>query len=234
MTGTSSSIQGVPLLEAQRTMADRAYEQLKNDIVLGKLEQGSKLIEEELAQQYGFSRGPIREAIRRLEGLQLVVRVPHAGVRVVTLSHRMMSDLYIMREALEGMSARLAAHAMSDKKIEELRQLLERHERAIEQADGKAYFQSEGDFDFHFRIAQASGNQWLLDHLYRELYQLIRMCRHQSAQAPMRPGTALQEHRQIVDAIARHDAELAELLMRRHISGAWEIVQQLLPGEENE
>ncbi|MBD3608982.1 MAG: GntR family transcriptional regulator [Gammaproteobacteria bacterium] len=221
-------------LESQRTMADKAYEQLKNAIIRGDLAQGSKITEEDLAAEFGFSRGPIREAIRRLEGMKLVVRVPHAGARVVTLSHQMMSDLYTVRESLEGMSARLAARSMSKEKIEELRALLDQHEQKIAEADGKNYFQSEGDFDFHYRVAQASNNEWLIQHLFGELYQLVRMCRYQTAKRPRRPVTALMEHRQILEAIARHDEELAELLMRRHISGAWEVIKPLLPREEKE
>lgn len=232
MTSDAAHMEPVSELGIQHTMADQAYEQLKHDIVRGKLAQGSKIVEEELAREYGFSRGPIREAIRRLEGLKLVVRIPHAGVRVVTLSHKMMGDLYVVREALEGMSARLAAQSMSEEKIDELWLLLEQHEQAIAETEGKSYFQREGDFDFHFRIAQASDNQWLIQHLHRELDQLIRMCRYQSAQTPMRPNTALAEHRQIVEAITRGDGELAEILMRRHISGAWKIVEPLLPRED--
>ena len=218
-------------LSEQRTIADRTYDQLKNDIIDGKLAQGSKIVEEDLAREYGISRGPLREAIRRLEGQKLVVRIPHAGARVVILSRQMMSDIYAVREALEGLSARLAAELMSDEKITALRQLLAQHEEGIKATDGKAYFQREGNLDFHYRIAEASGNRWLIEHLYRDLYQLIRMCRHQSAKIPERAAKALAEHHQIMEAIAQHDGELAEMLMRRHISGSWKIVRELLPEE---
>ena len=72
-----------------------------------------------------------------------------------------------------------------------------------------------------------------MDLLSSELYQLLRMCRHRSSQTPERPLRALQEHQQITDAIANRDPELAELLMRRHISGAWKIVKTLLEIEED-
>ncbi len=70
-----------------------------------------------------------------------------------------------------------------------------------------------------------------MDLLSSELYQLLRMCRHRTSQAPERPTKALTEHKQIVEAIASRDAELAEMLMRRHISGAWKTVKQLLNEE---
>lgn len=215
--------------DEQKTIADRAYRHLKNDIIDGKLAQGSKIVEEDLASEYGVSRGPVREAIRRLEGQKLVVRIPHAGARVVTLTRKMMADIYAVRESLEGMSVRLAAQRMSEEKIDALFRLLAQHEAAIAAVDGKTYLQHEGNLDFHYRIAEASGNQLLTDYLYRDLYQLIRMCRHQSAQLPERPARALAEHRQIVEAIAARDGELAELLMRRHISNSWKIVETLLP-----
>jgi DNA-binding GntR family transcriptional regulator len=145
----------------------------------------------------------------------------------------MMEDIYNARESLEGMAARLAARLMSDAEIESLSALLDQHAAAISETDGKAYFQREGDIDFHFRIAIASQNQWILEKLNGELYQLIRMCRHQSGQFPSRAQTALEQHRQIAAAIARRDEELAEILMRRHISGAWEIVKKILEDQND-
>jgi DNA-binding GntR family transcriptional regulator len=218
-------------LSDHQTLSEQVFNDLKEAIIKGELPQGSKITEDEIAKQYGISRGPLREAIRRLEGLRLLVRKPHAGTRVVTLTHSMMEEIYTVREALEGMSARLAAARMSDDEIDELRQLLEKHESSIDQSQGKEYFQREGDLDFHFRIAQASNNQWLMDLLSSELYQLLRMCRHRSSQTPERPLRALQEHKQITEAIASRDPELAELLMRRHISGAWKIVKDILDKE---
>ena len=139
-----------------------------------------------------------------------------------------MEDIYTARESLEGMAARLAARRMSQTEIDALSDLLDQHEANISETAGNAYYQREGDIDFHYRIALASKNQWILENLHGELYQLIRLCRHQSGQVPMRAQMALDQHRQIAAAIARRDEELAEILMRRHISGAWEIVKKIL------
>jgi DNA-binding GntR family transcriptional regulator len=195
------------------TLARRCFDSIKSDIISGQLEQGTKIVESDLALKYGISRGPLREAIHRLEQIKLIVRIPHAGSRVVILNSKMMEDIYIARESLEGMAARLAARLMPD---------------SISETEGRAYFQREGDIDFHYRIALGSQNQWILENLHGELYQLIRMCRHQSGRFPARAPIALDQHHQIADAIARRDEELAELLMRRHISGAWEIVKKIL------
>ncbi len=210
------------------TLAHRTFDSIKADIVNGELAQGIKIVESDLALKYGISRGPLREAIHRLEQIKLIVRIPHAGSRVVTLNTRMMEDIYSAREALEGMAARLAARLMPDADCAALSALLDQHEAGIGETEGRAYFQREGDIDFHFRIAIASQNHWILENLNGELYQLIRMCRRQSGQFPARAQTALDQHRQIAAAIAGRDEELAEILMRRHISGAWEIVKKIL------
>ncbi len=210
------------------TLAGRTFASIKADIISGELAQGSKIVESDLAAKYGISRGPLREAIHRLQQMKLIVRVPHAGSRVITLDTKMMEDIYRAREALEGMAARLAARLMSDAEIVSLKNLLDEHAEAISRADGKGYFQREGDIDFHYRIASASRNQWILENLNGELYQLIRMCRHQSGQIPERAQIALDQHRQIAAAIEQRDEELAEILMRRHISGAWKIVKKIL------
>jgi DNA-binding GntR family transcriptional regulator len=215
------------------TLARRSFNSIKSDIISGQLAQGTKIVESDLALKYGISRGPLREAIHRLERIKLIVRVPHAGSRVVTLDLKMMQDIYTAREALEGMAARLAARLMPAADIDALYTLLVQHADNISETEGKAYLQREGDIDFHYRIALASQNRWIQENLHGELYQLIRMCRHQSGQFPARAQTALDQHRQIADAIARRDEELAELLMRRHISGAWEIVKNILEDQND-
>jgi DNA-binding GntR family transcriptional regulator len=216
----------------QNTIADQISARLTRQIIEGELAQGAKIIEEELAQAWGVSRGPLREAIRRLEGRRLLTRIPHAGVRVVKLDARMLSELYVVREALEGMSARMAAQMMSRAEIDDLWRLLAQHEESVTNAEGKVYFQKAGDLDFHYRIASASKNQWLLQLLGEDLYQLLRMCRQRSGQHPSRPLKALAQHRAITEAIGQRDGELAEILMRRHISGAWQFLKAMIPEDE--
>lgn len=207
-------------LEPSQTMADRVCDEIKNAIVKGEYAQGAKLNEPLLARQYGTSRGPLREALRRLEGLGLVRHVPHAGARVVALSRDELLEIYFVREALEGMAARLAAEHMTSAEIADLYALLTVHEDQIKAVDGQAYFQQEGNFDFHYRILKASRNPKLVQMVQGDLYHLVRMYRYQSSQQSARPEKALFEHRRIVDAIAERDGDLAELLMRRHIGSA--------------
>jgi DNA-binding GntR family transcriptional regulator len=219
-------------VEEQGTLADVAARRLAHSIVTGELAQGQKLNEAELAERFGMGRGPLREALRQLEGMRLVKRVPNAGARVVVLDRKTLSDLYAVREALEGMACRLAAAQMSDDEIAQLSALLDRHEAQIKRQGGKVYAQSEGDLDFHYQIARGSRNRMLMDMLGGEQYQLLRMCRYRTSRNAQRTRPALQQHRQIVDALAQRDGELAELLMRRHIQGAWRSISEMIDKEE--
>ena len=222
----------LPYTPEQGTLADIASHRLAHSIVTGELAQGQKLNEAELAESYGMGRGPLREALRHLEGMRLVTRVPNAGARVVVLDRKTLSDLYAVREALEGMACRIAATQMTDDEIEQLRKLLDSHEKQIRKQGGKVYSQKEGDLDFHYQIARGSRNQMLMDLLGSEQYQLLRMCRYRTSRNAERTGPALQQHRQIVDALAQRDGEMAEMLMRRHIQGAWRSISEMIDKEE--
>lgn len=207
-----------PVLSPEsETLTEQVLRQLQAAIVKGEIAPGTKISEPELARAYGISRGPLREALHRLEGQKLLVRVPHVGARVVSLSREELNELYQIRESLEGLAFRLAAERMSPQEVEALRAVLGAHERDEAFQAGRGYYQQEGDFDFHYRIVKASGNAMLFRLLCDELYQLARMYRIQYAGMPHRPAQAFAEHHRILDAIAQGDGELAELLMRRHI-----------------
>jgi DNA-binding GntR family transcriptional regulator len=218
----------------KRTIADQVCEQLINTIVKGEIPPGYKISESDLAKTYGISRGPLREAIRRLEGLRLVTRIPHVGTSVVSLSNKELFDIYDVREALEGMACRLAANRMTQEEIDELKFLLDEHEQEINKDDESGYYQKEGDFDFHYRIIQGSRNNKLIQLLCGELYHLIRLYRYRSSQARARPPKALIEHWNIVSAIEQRDGEFAEMLMRRHISAARKNIELLFEQEHED
>ena len=209
-----------------QTIADRTIERLVDAIVNGIIPPGTKLNEPNLSREYNISRGPLREAIRCLEGLSLVERIPQAGARVVSLSKKNLLEIYDVREALEGMACRLAARNMTDEQIQELWKLLAKHEDFSKQVDGRAYFQQKGDLDIHYRIIQGSCNNKLITLLCGELYHLVRLYRYRSSQSKPRPERALEEHRQILEAIENRDEEFSEILMRRHIHAARKAVER--------
>ena len=217
-----------PLPEESSTIADRVIGQLRQAIVEGEFAPGSKISEPELAARLGISRGPLREAMRRLESTNLVERRPNLGARVITLSSEQLLEIYLIREALEGLAARLAAERMSAAGIADLKGLLAQHRAEIARESWQAYFQKEGDLDFHYRIVQGSGNQRLIGILCDDLYHLARMYRCKFGMVSDRARDALKEHELILDAIAERDGELAELMMRRHIRASRRNVERRL------
>jgi DNA-binding GntR family transcriptional regulator len=204
----------------ERLLTDQLFEQLSEAIVLGTFAPGIKLSEPRLAAQYGVSRGPLREAIRRLEERKLVTRAPRQGVRVVVPSPNDALELFTIREVLEGLAARQAAENATDAEIDELRAMLARHREALSKPDAMVYWQATANSDFHFMIVRVGRNQHLFDLLCGEYYTLFRLYRMQHRIVPGRAQRALSEHERIVEAIADRDAELAEMLMRRHIASA--------------
>ncbi|WP_078120150.1 GntR family transcriptional regulator [Thiosocius teredinicola] len=217
---------------AAGNIPDRIFNLLKEAIVEGDIAAGSKISEPELARAYGISRGPLREAIGRLEACGLVVRKPNVGARVVTLSSEQLLEIFHVREALEGMAARLAAQNMSDDEIADLRGLLGQHNEQIERDAEHAYFQREGDLDFHYRIVQGSHNGRMIELLCNDLYHLVRLYRYQFGMPSKRGPRAFVEHEHIVDAIERRDPEMAELMMRSHVRASRENVERLLREQE--
>lgn len=203
-----------------RSLVDQAFHRIADAIVVGQIQPGERIRESLLARRLGISRGVLREAMQRLEGQNLVSRTSNIGVRVIGLSHQDLLELYAMREALEGMAARLAAIRMPDDEIEALRELLTRHGEKMDVKHGEGYYQASEDQDFHFRIARGSRNSRLQRTLTTELYYQLRLYRYRSSVRPGRASEALAEHMAVVDAIASRDPDRAEAEMRKHIQNS--------------
>ena len=209
------------------TLSGRTTVALREAIITGQITAGEKLNEPRLAEQFSVSRGPLREAIRRLVSMRLFTYVPNQGASVVTLDPQSIIDLYEVREALEGKAAALAARNMSEQDIAKLHDLLEIH-RHHHQSNSGEYMMTEGDFDFHYQVILGSGNQLLINQLCDELYHLIRMFRYQTSRVKARSDSALIEHEQLIYAIEHRDSTMAELVMRHHISRARLSIQETL------
>ena len=203
-----------------QSLVDVVAERIEAAIMSGTLEAGSRLSEQALAASLGVSRGPLREAIRRLEGRRLLKRTPNIGVHVAVLSLKDLNEILQIREALESLACSLAARNMTDEEIDALRELLEQHEQQKSVQQGTGYYQESKDFDFHFRIVSGSRNERLTEMLFGDLYYLLRIYRYKSSTKPGRAMKALQEHKEIVAALARRDPVAAEQKMRKHLRNA--------------
>lgn len=205
-----------------KTRADAVFEAIDLAILNGQIEPGSKLTEEQLAAQFGISRGPLREAINRLEGRGLIKRVPHAGVRVLALSDADLEEIYAMREVLEGLACRLAAQRMTEQEIADLRAIVEKQEVAASDLPPAAVGIGQG-WDVHWQIMQGTRNERLIRSICDEIYYRLRIYRNLGrTTADSRVPRAIDEHGAIVDAIARRQPEQAEMLMRWHIRAAYD------------
>jgi DNA-binding GntR family transcriptional regulator len=202
---------------ASASLVDLIVDRLERAIMNGDLAPGTRLSEQALAKQFCVSRGPLREAIRRLEGRKLIERQPNIGPRIANLSEKKLLDILDVREALEGMACRLAAERMTDDELADLRRLVEEHGRHGDVQAGAGYYQEPQSRDFHFHIVRASRNEWLFDLLCGDLYDLLRVYRYQSSTMPGRTPHAYDQHRAIVAALAARDGARAEQLMRDHI-----------------
>ncbi len=203
--------------EGALTAVEGLFYRLRGEIISGELVSGSKINETDLSRNYTVGRSTVREALARLESAGLVTRKANAGARVVTLSPNGLLEIYHVREALEGMACRLAALNMSSQGVDDLQYLLERHMQSSDLQDGRAYYQQEGDLDFHYRLVMGSGNQQLIRLLCDELYAKVRMYRYQFGRVSPRVSDAFSEHHHIICAMRDRDGEMAEMLMRRHI-----------------
>ncbi|WP_367196875.1 GntR family transcriptional regulator [Amorphus sp. 3PC139-8] len=203
-----------------KSLVDEVTARLEAAIIGGEIAPGERLREQTLAVDFGISRGPLREAIRRLEGRRLLERTANIGVRVPELSPQRLDDLLTVREALEGMACRLAAERIPERELDRLRGLLDQHAQQREVTSGEGYYQQSGDFDFHFRIAKASENDLLIAMITGDLYDLLRIYRYKSSTMVGRATQALTEHQAIVAALQSRNPDTAEEAMRTHIRNA--------------
>lgn len=215
-----SSNDRVDLVANGQTLAEQVYHQLSAAILSGDLPPGEKISEPALARQYGVSRGPLREALHRLQERKLIMRSPNQGPRVIKPTPEALTELFVVREALEGMAARLAATHATVEELVRLRSIVT--ECAADNGHGSSPDHSADwhEEDFHFTIARCSRNPMLIDLLCNELYALLRVYRGLPSGVRPRARRALIEHERIVAALEDRDPDLAELLMRRHIAAS--------------
>jgi len=196
------------------------YDSLTRAILSGAIALGTKLSEPAIAEEMGVSRAPVREAIRRLQERGIVVHIANQGVRVVSPTLEEFLALLDVREALEGMAARLAAATMSKDALERLKEIVEAHGLALNADPGGPYRQDDFDTDFHVQLARGCGNPILSELLCDQLYPRLKLCRAKHQSIKGRGLAAWKEHGRIMEAMLERDPEAAEFLMRRHVRAA--------------
>lgn len=203
----------LPADGAGDSQQELAVKKLMRAIATGTIERGVILKEARLARDLDVGRGALREAISRLEGLQLLKREPNLGVRVFDFAAEI-DQILVVREAIEGMASRIAATTMSNADLLLLR-------RQVDVSLDKALagrFETNTVDDFHFIIARATNNPRIAHLVCDNLAFQLRLVWHGAVTHPGRFLAAAQEHGEIVAALEARDPERAEATMRRHIS----------------
>lgn len=193
-----------------------AYDLILHAIDEGVYAPGDRLVESELADRFGVSRTPIREALQRLETQSLLARDGRSLV-VATLDHNQMAELYIVRSELEGLAARLASRHATKEEIRVLRRQIA-DDRAI--ADDPVAL-ARANRRFHRQVHLASHNRYLVQQLDL-VYRSMALMASTSLAAEGRSARALDEHTALVDAIDAGDADIAYNTLKKHISSAFE------------
>ena len=202
-----------------------AYELILDAIDVGIYRPGDRLVESELAERFGVSRTPIREALQRLETQSLLTRDGRSLI-VASLDHNQLAELYVVRAELEGLAARLAAQHATAEEIRVLKDMVAADRKLV----GDPGALSRANRRFHKQIHLASHNRFLvqqLDLVHRSMALLATT----SLAVEGRGKAALAEHGAIVDAIAARNGAAAEAALKAHISHAFETRLKATPAD---
>ena len=202
-------------MDQSKTANKDAYSLILEAIDVGIYKPGDRLVESDLAEQFGVSRTPIREALQRLETQSLLARDGRSLI-VASLDHNQMAELYVVRRELEGLAARLAARHATAEEVQVLRDMVEDDLALINDPAALA----RANRRFHTQIHLASHNRYLVQQLDL-VHRSMALMATTSLAAEGRGQIALSEHEAIVAAIAAHDEDAAYAALKEHISVAF-------------
>ena len=201
-------------LVQSNSLATLVQHEIERMILAGDLAAGARLTEASIAELLGVSRGPVREAFRALEGSGLVRVEKNRGVYVRQVSLQEADEIYELRAVLDEFVGRRLAQTATAPQVREIRQMLERMEKAASRNDVDAYVGA--NLDFHDRLVELTGNRKLLA-MYRRLVNELHLFRRTTlAQGGALP-VSTREHREIVDRIAAGQAAAAGRALYDHV-----------------
>jgi DNA-binding GntR family transcriptional regulator len=213
------------LSNATPSAADRIYAAIKADIVAGRVQPSEMLDETSLAESFGFSRTPIREALRRLEQDGLVVTIPRRGTFVVAPTVQDMQEIDEVRQVLEPFAARLAAGRIDVAALDRLQEELQTLAAAGDDLDAAHIRYLTCDSELHDLVLEAAGNRQLTN-ILRLLHDRLSAVRRVTAASNM--TDAITEVLPLITALKTGDADASSEAMRRHVEAAHERRRQLL------
>jgi DNA-binding GntR family transcriptional regulator len=197
------------------TLAESLRQKLEEAIAAGHLEPGSRLDEQEIAQRFGVSRTPVREAFRLMAANNLVELRGRQGATVRAISAEALIEMFQVMAELEGLCARLAARRVSQAWRDEISEIHQRLKAAGEAGNIDMFY--DVNQEFHEAIYEASRNAFLADQT-RKLRNQVAAYRRRVTRMPNRIADTVREHEAIMQAILAHDPERAHSTMRDHVN----------------
>lgn len=202
-------------VQNHRPLREIVYEELKKQILTGKIAPGTRMMEVELAEAMDVSRTPVREATRKLEKDGLVVIEPRRGAYVSEISVKDMVDTLVVRESLEGLAASLACQRITREELEQLDAMTNRYSDAI--ASGNMDQIIQEDESFHRAIVELSGNK-TLNSLFETVRELALRFRYLYYEDFSRYENMPTEHMSIVEAIRSGEPAMARDVSEKHVN----------------
>ena len=214
----------------RRVLREEIRDQLIEDILNRRLSPGDRIVETRIAQRFGVSQAPVREALRDLELFGFIVSSPFRGAIVRETSVDDLMQLYPIRSVLEGLAAREAAKRINQADLKQLEALIKTMRRTAAGGDNRGAV--EADFAFHLIIVQASGNR-----LLRQIWERMALATttfltisksHRSL------GVIAERHVAVLDALRSGDPDAAEKAMRAHIDEPGQWLRAAMEEEKNQ
>ncbi len=208
-------------IQRSQSLRQQVYEALKRIILKGDLASGERIVETKLAKQLEVSRTPIREAIGQLKKEQLIVSKPNGGFVVATLSVQDAAQLYDCRIALEQLSVEGACKNIVAKQLKQLEKYVLLAEKLAKSQSSRPDILKllEVDYQFHHLIAESSGNQWLLT-LLEQVFDKMALLRVQTTKHNPQVLEIRLEHREVYEAIALRNSDIARATVKLHLMSA--------------
>jgi len=210
-------------MEKHQTLRERILETIRDAIIAGALKPGEKVAEPELAERFGISRTPIREAFRQLESEGYLTVIPRKGAVVVSFSQRDVEEFYAIKSILEGYAARKACEKLTPREVEKLQSINEKLRHLAQESDIKHFFKVHNDF--HDLFIKAADND-KLNELITSLVGKFQRLRIASLSLPGRMKVSVLEHEKIIEAFRNRDGDLAENLVRKNAEYGGKVLVQ--------
>ncbi len=188
-------------------------------ILNGEYKPGERLVELQIAQEFGTSQAPVRESLRELEALGFVESMPYRGTRVRAVTKAELAEIYPVRAALEEIAAQAAAHRLKGNVALLAAEIDAMHREADK---GDLYEEVRHDVEFHRLIVEASGNRVLQD-VWKSLHIQARTL-ISVVTTEMDPHELAERHRPVLEALAAGDSELAGKIIRQHVQFFGELI----------